>query len=127
MHQRFRYYQQLTSCLLALMIFASLAPSISAWLARVEGITRIELCSAGNSRVVTINLAGKLPPAISAVSDNHCGYCLLLQHTPVIPSLTLSIPLAPALLARISIGSGSTTIFKRFIQTAYQTRAPPAV
>ncbi len=60
------------------------------------------------------------------MADNHCGYCLLQQHFPSVPTASLTWNAAPATTERLSIGSGGTTIFTRFVRDAHHTRAPPA-
>jgi hypothetical protein len=58
--------------------------------------------------------------------DNHCGYCPLQQHSPVVPTDLYTWQAAAISTGRLVIGSSGTTVFKRFVRDAHPTRAPPA-
>jgi hypothetical protein len=107
------------------MVFSALAPSLSKLLATTQSFAKFELCSAGSIKQITIGLSEKQRPSTPSTVENHCGYCLLQQHVPFIPTLSLNWNITPFIVGRLSIGSGDSTIFNRFVQDAYHSRAPP--
>jgi hypothetical protein len=108
------------------MVFGAFAPSISKLLATSQGIAWIEVCSAQGTKRIAVDLSGKQNPEAPAMADSHCGYCLLQQHLPFVPTVPATWDFAPVSSERLALGSGGTTIFKRFIRDAHPTRAPPA-
>jgi hypothetical protein len=60
------------------------------------------------------------------MADNHCGYCLLQEHSPFVPTVPATLSFTPVSSDRLALGSVGTTIFKRFIRYAHPPRAPPA-
>lgn len=84
------------------------------------------MCSAQGTQRIAVDLGGKPSPELPAIADNHCGYCLLEQHSPVIPTASASWDAGLIRADRLRLGSGATTIFKRFVRDAHHTRAPPA-
>jgi len=108
------------------MVFGALAPSISQVLATSQGVAWIEVCSAQGTKRIAVDLTGEQNPGAPAMADSHCGYCLLQQHSPFVPTAPTGWDFVPATSDRLALGSGGTTIFKRFIRDAHATRAPPA-
>ena len=78
---------------MAAVLFAALAPSVSAWLAArgpVAGTLLVELCSGSGSRWIRVPIAaagatarqsdaGSKSPGSQHITDNHCPYCHLHQ------------------------------------------------
>lgn len=126
MHLSGWLHRRLTWLALCAMVFGALAPSISKWLATSQGIAWIEVCSAQGTKRIAVDLNGKQTPEAPAMADSHCGYCLLQQHSPFVPTVPAAWDFAPVPSDRLALGSGGTTIFKRFIRDAHPTRAPPA-
>jgi len=119
-------HRRLAWLVLCAMVFGAFAPSISKLLATSQGFAWIEVCSAQGTKRIAVDLNGKQTPEVPAMADSHCGYCLLQQHSPFVPTAPVSWDFAPASSDRLALGSGGTTIFKRFIRDAHPTRAPPA-
>lgn len=108
------------------MVFGAFAPSISKLLATSQGFPWIEVCSAQGTKRIAVDLSGKQTPEVPAMADSHCGYCLLQQHSPFVPTAPVSRDFAPIASDRLPLGAGGTTISRRFVRDAHQTRAPPA-
>lgn len=119
-------YQRLAWLALCAMVLGAFAPSISKLLAASQGITWIEVCSAQGTQQINVDQVGKKSPEAPAMADNHCGYCMLQQYSPFIPTASVIWDFAPVASNRLTVGSGGTTIFKRLIRDAHPTRAPPA-
>jgi hypothetical protein len=108
------------------MVFGAFAPSISKFLAANQGISWVEICSTSGAKRVAVVLGSKKLPEAPMAGDSHCGYCLLQHHSPVVPTDPYAWEAATVSTSRLLIGSGGTTVFKRFIRDAHLTRAPPA-
>lgn len=108
------------------MVFGAFAPPISKFLATSQGISWVEICSIGGAKRVAIDLNSKKLPEAPMAGDNHCGYCLLQHHTPVVPTDPYTWEATTVSTGRLLIGSGGATVFKRFVRNAHLTRAPPA-
>lgn len=119
-------HRRLAWLALCAMVFGAFAPSISKLLATSQGFAWIEVCSAQGTKRIAVDLSGKQTPEAPAMADSHCGHCLLQQHSPFVPTAPVSWDFEPATSDRLALGSGGTTIFKRFIRDAHPTRAPPA-
>jgi hypothetical protein len=111
---------------LCAVVFGAFAPSVSKLLAASQGIAWIEVCSAQGTKRIAVDLGGKQSPEAPAMADSHCGYCLLQQHSPFVPTASLTWDIAPPMSNRLSLGAGGTTIFRRFVRGAHHIRAPPA-
>jgi Protein of unknown function (DUF2946) len=118
-------HRRLAWLALCAVVFAALAPSVSKWLTASQGIASIDVCSAQGTKRIALDLGKKQAPETPAMADNHCGYCLLQQHSPVIPTVSVTWDFAPSVSDGLPIGSGGTTICKRFVRDAHPTRAPP--
>ena len=128
MHAASSLHRRAAWLALCAMVFGSLAPPISKVLAATQGngTAWIEICSAQGIKRVALDAPGKQIPDGHADRDAHCGYCLLLQHCPVLHTTTqTSVPLAGARTERLTIDSGTTTLPARFTRDAHPTRAPP--
>jgi len=119
-------HRRLAWLALCAMVFGACAPSISKWLATSQGFAWIEVCSAEGTKRIAVDLNGKQTPEAPAMADNHCGYCLLQEHSPFVPTVPATLSFTPVSSDRLALGSVGTTIFKRFIRYAHPTRAPPA-
>ena len=106
-------------------LFAACAPVITKILASAQGVTWVEVCGSSGAIQVALQQDEPQTPAAPKTADNDCGYCLLQQYSPFIPTAAHTIPIAPAMQGRIRLGAGGTTIFKRLIRQANHTRAPP--
>lgn len=118
-------HRRLAWLALCAVVFGAFAPSVSKLLAASQGIAWIEVCSAQGTKRIAVDLGNKQSPETPAMADNHCGYCLLQQHSPFVPTASLTWDATPATSDRLILGSGGTTIFKRFVRDAHPTRAPP--
>ena len=111
--------------LLSCSLFAACAPVITKILASVQGDPWVEVCGSSGTMQLVLQQEEPQSPSESSAINNHCGYCLLQQYSPFIPTAEHRIQIAPAAQGRIRIGAVGTTIFKRFIRQAHHTRAPP--
>ena len=116
---------QLAWLALCAVVFGAFAPPISKYLATSQGVSWVEVCSASGSKHVTIDLASKKLPEAPMADDNHCGYCLLQHHSPVVSTDPYMWEAATVSTGQLLINSGGTTVFKRFVRHAHPTRAPP--
>lgn len=121
------FHRRLAWLALCAMVFGAFAPSVSKLLAASQGITWIEVCSGQVTKRIVVDLGNKQSPEPPAMADDHCGYCLLQQHSPFVPTAALTWDVPAATSDRLSLGSGGTTVFKRFVRDAHRTRAPPAL
>lgn len=119
------FHRRLAWLALCAMIFGAFAPSISKLLVATQGISWSDVCSASGAKRVVVNLVFSETPEMPMAGDVHCGYCLLQHYSPVIPTTFYSWELSLMSTGRLLIGSGGTTVFKRFIRDAHRTRAPP--
>ena len=118
-------HRQFAWLALCAVLFGAFAPSVSKLLAVSNGIAWIEVCSAQGAKKIAIDSESKQHSEIPLIADNHCGYCLLQQHSPFIPTHSLTLGVTPHVFDRLAIGTGGTTIFKRLVRDARHTRAPP--
>lgn len=122
-----RLQRQLAWLALCAVLFAAAAPTVSKWLAALQPAFWAEVCStSGATPRAAWDLGAKSSPDRPAASDSHCGYCLLQHHTPVLPTATSRWEPVAASAERLPIGSGGTTVVKRFVWSAHLSRAPPA-
>ena len=122
-----RLQRQLAWLALCAVLFAAAAPTVSKWLAASQPAFWAEVCSTtGAAPRAAWDLGSKSGSDRSAVSDSHCGYCLLQHHTPVVPTAPYDWEPVTASAERLPIGSGGTTVVKRFVRSAHLARAPPA-
>lgn len=119
-------HRRLAWLALCAVFFGAFAPSVSKLLAASQGIAWIDVCSAQGTKRIAVDLGGKPTPDAPRVADNYCDYCLLQQHSPVAPTAFLTWGVSPVVSDRLPLGTGGTTIFKRFVRDAHQTRAPPS-
>jgi hypothetical protein len=119
-------YRRLAWLALCAMVFGALAPSISKYLDANQGVSWVEICSASGAKRVPVQLDSKNLPGTPTAGDNHCAYCLLQHHAPVVGTHPYAWEATTVSADRLLIGSGSTTVFKRFVRHAHLTRAPPA-
>jgi len=120
-------HRRLAWLALCAMVFGAFAPSISKYLDATQGVSWVEVCSTSGSKRVTVDLGSKKLPGAPMAGDNHCGYCLLQHHSPVVPTDPYTWEATMVSTGRLLIGSGGTTVFKRFVRHAHLTRAPPAL
>lgn len=124
-------HRRLAWLALCAMCMAACAPAISQLLhstpSTVAATTWLEVCSAEGMQMVPVQHdGGPASPVEHDASEPHCGYCVLQQQLPYVPSLNHTGDVAPASAGRVRLGSGNTTVFARFIRDAHPTRAPPA-
>lgn len=110
------------------VIFGAFAPSISIskLLAASQGVAWIEICSTNGTKLVALDLGTKKIPDVTMAAESHCGYCLLQQHSPVVPTPPYTLEVAAVSFDHLPVGSGGS-IFKRLVRCAHHTRAPPAL
>ena len=77
---------------------AALAPSISQALSAQAGPSWMDICSATDTRWAQPDGAAGEPAPVTggAHTFEHCPYCALQAHQPVLPSTALALPLAPS-------------------------------
>jgi len=110
-----------------LFAFGAFAPTISKILATTHRTIWIEICSPAGATRVAMDLTTDQSHDSHLTSDSHCGYCLLQQHFPALPSAEVALSPAAISTNRLSSGNGGTTIVKRIARSAHRTRAPPAI
>jgi Protein of unknown function (DUF2946) len=123
MGRRDPLHPRLAWLVLCVMVLAALAPSLSKLLA--QGLTWTEVCTARGSKLVPVVQGGMSPSDGRVVADNHCGYCLLQQHTPVVPTKPHAFHGAMLSCTRLALAQSASTHPTRFIRDAHRTRAPP--
>jgi len=119
-------YQRLGWLALCAMFFGAFAPSVSKYLDATQDVFWVEICSTSGAKLVPMDLGSKKLPEAPVAGDRHCAYCLLHHHSPVVPTVPYTWEAPTVSAGRLLIGSGSTTVFKRFVRHAHLTRAPPA-
>lgn len=100
----------LRGAVLAALIFAALAPAVSAWLASQGRVWASVCTTAGTSRLVLVSDAAMASddapdPAPGAGAHADCPYCLLQQHLappPALAAVRHHRP-APAVLRRWTV------------------------
>ncbi|WP_326491049.1 DUF2946 domain-containing protein [Hydrogenophaga sp. NFH-34] len=120
-----RLHRRIARLLLWAMILGALAPAISQARAAQRGIDWVDICTDQGVLRVALPADDGTPTAPKAALNEHCGYCILQHHTPVLPSAAALLPLAGALNDRVRVGGGHTTGFKRLERKANPPRAPP--
>ncbi|MBK6961162.1 MAG: DUF2946 family protein [Gammaproteobacteria bacterium] len=95
-------------------------------LAASQGVAWIEICSTNGTKFVALDLGTKKIPDAPMAIESHCGYCLLQQHSPVVPTPPYTLEVAAVSFDHLPFCSG-VSIFKRFARCAHYTRAPPAL
>jgi hypothetical protein len=125
MGRRDPLHPRLAWLVLCVMVLAALAPSLSKLLAQAQGLTWTEVCTARGSKLVPVVQGSMSPSDGQVVADNHCGYCLLQQHTPVVPTKPHAFPGAMLSGTRLALAPRVSTHPTRFMRDAHRTRAPP--
>ncbi|MDM7456776.1 MAG: DUF2946 domain-containing protein [Tepidimonas sp.] len=121
-------HQRLAWLALCAMVFGAFAPAISKVLAaNAQRITWIEVCSTNGPQRIAVDLGSQTPADAPMVHDDHCGYCLLHHHTPVVPTEAYTWRAAVASTGPLLTGGDDTAVYRRFIRDAHPTRAPPAL
>lgn len=126
---RRRFPVQWAWFLACVMVFGSIAPQISKVLAsKASGaITWLEVCGPQGMHqvaVTTTNADAETAPSLWW-KDIHCGYCVLQQHSPAVPTPETTISLTVASSERLPVGGGRTSVPKRHAREAHPPRAPP--
>ena len=120
-------HQGLAWLVLCVMMFGVFAPFISKWLAYSQSWTWTEVCTSQGTKLVPL-VQGSMSPSDGRVAaDNHCGYCLLQQHTPVVPTKPHAFHGAMLSCTRLALAQSASTHPTRFMRDAHRTRAPPAL
>lgn len=128
MRMSYALHRRLAWLALCALVFGVFAPSVSKLLAASADVAWLEICSADNAngtRLVALDLGVKKTPDAPHAADDHCGYCLLQQHSLVVPTAPKTLKLTSVASDRVPIGSGGSTVFKRFVRDAHPARAPP--
>lgn len=118
-------HRRLAWLALAAMVFGALAPSVSKLLTASSGVIWVEVCSASGTRWVALGGSDTPRDDAPTASDQHCGYCVLQQHSPALPVPAVAWECEAPSAHRLAIGPGGTTIFARFTRSAHLTRGPP--
>lgn len=123
-HKFFRRVVWLALC--GLMI-AAVSPTISRLLATSQGIEWVEVCSSAGSKLVALETTAKKVPDAPMAADVYCGYCILQQYAPAVPTPLSSLTMAAMPSGGPPAGNEGRSLFKRFVRDAHRTRAPPAI
>lgn len=118
-------HRRLAWLALCVMVFGALAPSISRVLSTTRDVAWVEVCSANGLQRVVLDLGIDKGPAGPRADDGHCGYCVLQKHSPVLASSLPAWVTATPASDRLPVGTGGTTIVKRFPRDAHRPRGPP--
>lgn len=128
-HPRQRFAVQWAWLLACVMVFGSIAPQISKVLAsRASGsITWLEVCGPQGMHQVAVSTAEADTSKVPSPwwQDIHCGYCVLQQHAPALPTLEATASMTVASSERLPLGGGRTSVPKRHAREAHPPRAPP--
>lgn len=124
-------HRRLAWLALCAVVFGAFAPTISKTLAAAQPSAWVEVCTTSGIQRISVDQdvpqdASKKQPNLPAAADGHCGYCLLQAHCPAVPSTPHAVTVVAAASDRLPVGSGGTTLPKRFARSAHHPRAPPA-
>ncbi len=138
-----RSYQQIASKIaIFLVVFASLAPSVShALAAQSNGSFLQEICSSNGIRKIVIQTITTKGQQLSTVFDaknsqrTPASAVLHLEHCPFCGSAVANVAIAPAPAWILMLAEQAKTVpyvdvtpFQTaFLQTAHPTRAPPGL
>lgn len=111
---------------LMVLVFGALAPTVSRLHATTQRAGWVEVCTSRGMEWVQIGASSSPEPAKPAASMDHCGYCLLLAHSPALP--TAESDWRPNLRQGhlLPSGGGSSAVLAGAVRRAHQPRAPPA-
>ena len=119
-------HRRLAWLALCAVVWGAFAPSISKWLAHSQGWTWTEVCTSQGTKLVPLQVPGATPLSdVPVAADNHCGYCLLQQHTPVVPTKLHAFHGVMLSCTRLALAQSASTHPTRFIRDAHHTRATP--
>jgi hypothetical protein len=119
-------HQRLAWSILCVMVWGGFAPFVSKWLAYSQGGTWTEVCTSQGTKLVPLPPQGATTTSdVPVASDTHCGYCLLQQHTPVVPTKPHAFHGAMLSGTRLALAPSASTHPTRFMRDAHRTRAPP--
>nr|WP_315465167.1 DUF2946 domain-containing protein [uncultured Rhodoferax sp.] len=108
-------------------LFGAFAPTLSKYLDAKSNPAWVEVCTATGTQRISLETGLPLDSGEPAYKAEHCGYCLLQEHSPALTSTESHWTPSITTGQQLRIGSGNTTIPKRFLREAHQTRAPPAL
>lgn len=109
---------------LCVIFFGAVAPSVSHLLASTSGRAWVEVCSAYGTQSIETDVDSRQTPK-APISKEHCPFCLLQNHVPVIPTVFGAAVFAVAVISDAPLSLRNTAPPTRFIRHAHQTRAPP--
>lgn len=106
-------------------LIGAIAPAISKMVLAAQGVRWVEICSTEGRKLLAINDDGKELPRLPGLAEHACGYCLLQQQSPFVPSASMPAvaphPLAcPLALETRSIACGIPADWP-----AHRPRGPP--
>ena len=118
-------HRRLAWLALCTLILGALAPSVSKVLAASQGTVWVEVCSSEGTKRIVISPTGVPGTGMPAMTDSHCAYCFLQQHSPFLPSVLVGWAETPALFDGFKANSSVANIAKPLTRSANQARAPP--
>ncbi len=119
-------HRRLAWLALCAMVWGGFGPFVSKWLAYSQGWTWTEVCTSQGTKLVPLQVSGAMPPSdVPVEAGNHCGYCLLQQHTPVVPTKSHAFHGVMLSCTRLALAHSASTHPTRFMRDAHRTRAPP--
>jgi hypothetical protein len=122
-----RFHQLLAWLALCVMVFGAAAPTISRTLASNSQLTWMEVCSASGTKRVAAPGNSTTGQEKVPIDGAHCGYCVLQQHAPTLPSVAPGITSLIALLAHPVFFIADVTVVAVLAPTAHRSRAPPGL
>lgn len=122
-----RFHQLLAWLALCVMVFGAAAPTISRTLASNSQLTWMEVCSASGTKRVAVTGNSTAGQEKIPVDGAHCGYCVLQQHAPTLPSAAPGIASLIAVLMHPVFFITDFTVVPALAPTAHRSRAPPTL
>ncbi|MGV1046329.1 DUF2946 domain-containing protein [Limnohabitans sp.] len=118
-------HRRLAWLALCALLFGVLAPTVSKVLAASQGTIWLEVCSSDGTKRIAISPTGDRGTELPAMTDSHCAYCFLQQHSPFLPTALAGWSLTPAQPDDLKANSSGANMAQHTARTANQTRAPP--
>jgi len=109
------------------LLFGAFAPTVSKFFDAHNNTGWVEVCTVNGTQRISLETGLPVDTGELAYQAEHCGYCLLQEHSPALASADAHWTPAAAGGQQLRIGSGNTTTPQRFLREAHQTRAPPTL
>ncbi|MEY2684364.1 MAG: hypothetical protein RJA09_1508 [Pseudomonadota bacterium] len=119
------FLKKLAWVALCAVAFGALAPTTARWLSSSRNTTWVEVCTAQGTKLLAVEANGGQRPSIPTLAENPCGYCLLQQQSPCVPTQMGTWGKVPNNDLRTSGMAGHKVTLARPRGGAHQPRAPP--